>query len=352
MLKRSAGRRTAPLVASGARSTRLSANESPFGPLPSVLEAIQSAASEINRYPDDEHTALVAALAARFGVPQAHVAVGSGSAGVLQMVLEALGEPGAEVVYAWRSFGAYPLLVGLSGATAVEVPLGDDKHDLIAMANAITDKTRAVIICNPNNPTGTTVSRAELERFLNEVPTDCLVILDEAYREYVQDEDFPDGLGLCRGRPNVAVLRTFSKAYGMAGLRVGFLVGDPDMVAAVRAARLPFSVTNIAQAAAVASLAAEDELLSRVESTVAERDRVRSALLAQGWSVPPSGGNFLWLPLGEATASYVAACQAAGVHVRAFGSDGIRVSIGLPEENDAFLDLAAAAAEQKMRSAR
>ncbi|WP_432947824.1 histidinol-phosphate transaminase [Kribbella sp. CA-253562] len=284
-------------------SLRLFANESPLGPLPSVVEAITTAAGNVNRYPADS-TALIDALAARFGVPSSHVAVGCGSAGVLQTLLAAVAEPGTEVVYAWRSFGAYPLLVRLSGATAVEVPLAGHTHDLVAMAKALTEKTRVVLICNPNNPTGTTVHRNQLERFLDLVPEDCLVVLDEAYREYVEDGDAPDGLDLRRGRSNVAVLRTFSKAYGLAGLRVGFLVGDPVLVTAVRGATVPFSVNSIAQAAALASLAAEQELLERVKNTLAERKRVRNALLAQGWAVPSSHGNFLWLPLGAATDAF------------------------------------------------
>lgn len=324
------------------RSYKLSSNESPYGPLPSVLEAINEAARQVNRYPDNNCTALTDAIAARHGVPADHIAVGCGSVGVTQMLLEAVGEPGAEVMYAWRSFEAYPLLVSLSGATSVQVPLQDETHDLKAMAEAITDRTRLIFVCNPNNPTGTIVRRAELEDFLGQVPADCLVVLDEAYREYVRDADVPDGLTLYGDRPNLAILRTFSKAYGLAGLRTGFMVAHPLVAEAARKAFLPFCVNAIAQAAAIASLEAESELLERVETTVKERQRVRDALLSQGWTMPPSDGNFVWLRLGERTMDFSAACDAQGVSVRPFPGEGARISVGSPEENDAFLSVSAA----------
>ena len=195
--------------------------------------------------------------------------------GVLKQLVEAVSDPGAEVLYAWRSFEAYPPLVALAGATSVQVPLADETHDLAAMAAAVTPRTRLVLVCNPNNPTGTVVGRRQLTEFLDQVPGDCLVVLDEAYREYIRDESVPDGVDLYRDRPNVAVLRTFSKAYGLAGLRVGFLIGHPPVADAVRKTMLPFTVSSVAQAAAVASLAAEGELLERVETVVKERDRVR-----------------------------------------------------------------------------
>ncbi|MEW2357451.1 histidinol-phosphate transaminase [Spirillospora sp. NPDC029432] len=330
------------VVSPEGRSFKLSSNESPLGPLPSVLDAITEAAQRVNRYPDNTCAALIEAISARFGVPADHIAVGCGSVGVTQMLLEAVAEPGAEVLYAWRSFEAYPVLVALSGATGVQVPLTDETHDLDAMADAITDRTRLIFVCNPNNPTGTVVRRAELERFLDRVPADCLVVLDEAYREYIRDADVPDGLTLYPDRPNLVVLRTFSKAYGLAGLRAGFLVGHPVVAEAIRKTYLPFSVNSLVQAAAVASLAAEDELLARVEGTVKERERVRDALLADGWTVPPTEANFVWLRLGERTMEFSAACDAQGVSVRPFDGEGARVSIGSPEENEAFLAVARA----------
>ena len=209
------------------RSYKLSSNESPFGPLPSVAQVIAQAALDVNRYPDNGSIALTEAIAQRFGVPPEHIAVGCGSVGVTQQLLEAVGEPDAEVLYAWRSFEAYPTLVDLSSAAAVTVPLRDETHDLPAMADAITRRTRLIFVCNPNNPTGTVVHADELAAFLDRVPADTLVVLDEAYAEYVRDPRVPDGMALYRDHPNVAVLRTFSKAYGLAGLRVGFLVGAP-----------------------------------------------------------------------------------------------------------------------------
>ncbi len=324
------------------KSYKLSSNESPYEPLPSVQAILADAAAYINRYPDNTAAELTAAIATRFDVPPEHVAVGCGSVGVAQQLLEAVGEPGAEVVFAWRSFEAYPYLTDLAGATQVRVPLAEDfSHDLPAMADAITDRTRLIFICNPNNPTGTVVRRAELEDFLDRVPGDCLVVLDEAYVQYIRDRDVPDGIELYRTRPNLAVLRTFSKAYGLAGLRVGFLVGHEPVADAVRKTMLTFTVNSLAQAAAVASLAAETELLERVETVVKERDRVRNELLSQGWTVPQAEANFVWLPLGERADDFAESCHLEGVSVRPFAPDGVRVTIADPEANDAFLAAAA-----------
>jgi histidinol-phosphate aminotransferase len=329
-------------VSPAGKSHKLSSNECPFGPLPSVVDVIAEEACSVNRYPDNRAVALTRAIADRFGVPAGHVAVGCGSVGVTQQLLEAVGELGSEVMYAWRSFEAYPTLADLAAADSVRVPLQAETHDLAAMAAAITPRTRLIFVCNPNNPTGTVVHAAELEAFLDRVPPDCLVVLDEAYREYIRDEAVPDGVILYRDRPNVAVLRTFSKAYGLAGLRVGFMIAHEPVAAAARATMLPFSVNRIAQAAAVASLVAEAELLERVELTVKERTRVREALIADGWTVPPTEANFVWLRLGEHTAAFAAACEAAGIAIRPFVPEGARISIGDAEANDAFLAMARA----------
>ena len=331
-----------PPSASGGRAFKLSSNESPFGPLPSVLKVIAEAAGNVNRYPDNGAAELTQAIAERFRVPAAHVAVGCGSVGVAQQLLEAVGDPGAEVVYAWRSFEAYPYLSDLAGVASVRVPLREEAHDLGAMAEAITSRTRLVFVCNPNNPTGTVVHRTELENFLDRVPEDCLVVLDEAYTQYVTDADVPDGLDLYRDRPNLAVLRTFSKAYGLAGLRVGFLIGHEPVAAAIRKTMLTFTVNALAQAAAIASLAAEPELLERVDSVVSERERVRAELLAQGWTVPPTEANFVWLRLDDDTDEFAEACDREGVSVRPFAGEGARVSIGDRDANNAFLAVAQA----------
>ncbi len=322
------------------RTHKLSSNESPYGPLPSVIETIAEAARSVNRYPDNRAVELTEAIADRYKVPARHVAVGCGSVGVTQQLLEAVGEPGAEVLYAWRSFEAYPTLADLAAAESVLVPLAGEVHDLPAMADAITPRTRLIFVCNPNNPTGTVVHAAELADFLDQVPPDCLVVLDEAYHEYIRDEAVPDGAEIYRDRPNVAVLRTFSKAYGLAGLRTGFMIAHEPVADAVRATMLPFTVNRIAQAAAIASLAAEAELLDRVESTVKERTRVREALIADGWTVPPTEANFVWLRLGSRTPDFADACAAAGIAVRPFGTEGARISIGDPDDNDAFLAVA------------
>ncbi len=321
---------------------KLSSNESPYGPLPSVVEVIAEAGRDVNRYPDNGAGALTEAIAKRFAVPVGHVAVGCGSVGVLQQLMGAVSDPGTEILYAWRSFEAYPPLADLAGATSVRVPLRDETHDLPAMAAAITPQTRLILVCNPNNPTGTVVRERELVEFLDQVPTDCLVVLDEAYREYIRDTDVPDGIDLYRDRPNVAVLRTFSKAYGLAGLRVGFLIGHDPVAEAVRKTMLPFTVSSVAQAAAVASLDAEDELLERVETVVKERDRVRDALISGGWTVPATEANFVWLRLGDQTTAFAQACDTAGIAVRAYPGDGVRISIGAPAANDAFLAAARA----------
>ncbi|GAA1268756.1 putative phenylalanine aminotransferase [Planotetraspora silvatica] len=330
------------VVSAEGRSFKLSSNESPYEPLPSVVEAIAKAAGEVNRYPDPASVKLTEAIAARYGVPHDHVALGGGSVAVAQQLLEAVGEPGAEVMYAWRSFEAYPTLASLAGVVSVEVPLVDETHDLDAMADAVTPETRLIFVCNPNNPTGTVNRSAELRGFLDRVPENVLVVLDEAYREYVRDADVPDGLTLYRDRPNVAVLRTFSKAYGLAGLRVGYLIAHTPVAAAVRKTLLPFAVNHLAQAAALASLDAEGELLERVESVVKERTRVREALIAQGWTVPPTEANFVWMRLGDRTMEFSDLCAASGVSVRPFPGEGARVSIGDVEANDIFL----AAAEE------
>lgn len=329
-----------PPSAPGGRTYKLSSNESPFGPLPSVAKVIAEAASEVNRYPDNGAAELTEAIATRFDVPAGRVAVGCGSVGLVQQLLEAVSDPGTEVLYAWRSFEAYPYLADLAGATSVRVPLAGERHDLEAMAAAVTSATRLIFVCTPNNPTGTVVTSAELERFLDQVPADCLVVLDEAYAEYVRDPSVPDGIAVQRTRPNVAVLRTFSKAYGLAGLRVGFLIGPEPVAAAARKTMLTFSVNAVAQAAAVASLAAEGELLERVDQVVAERERVHAELTEMGWNPPPTQANFVWLRLADRTPQFAAKCDQAGVSVRPFGDEGVRVSIGEREANDVFLAVA------------
>lgn len=326
----------------GQPSFKLSSNENPYPPLPGVLEVAVEAAGSMNRYPDMFATGLIDALAKRFDVPPTHLATGTGSVGVLQQVIQATAAEGDEVVYAWRSFEAYPIVVGISGARSVPVPLGPGaRHDLDAMAAAVTDRTRLILVCSPNNPTGPAVHLDEMRSFLARVPPDVLVVVDEAYREFVRDPNAVDGLELYREHPNVCVLRTFSKAYGLAGLRVGFGIGQEPVADALRKTAVPFGVSGVAQRAAIESLRREDALLERVAALVAERDRVRMALLEQGWDVPDTQANFVWLELGEQTGEFAAACEAAGLTVRPFAGEGCRITVAEPEASDQLLKVTA-----------
>jgi histidinol-phosphate aminotransferase len=320
---------------------KISSNENPFPPLPSVLEAIGVAARDIHRYPDPFSTRLVEALATRFDVPRGSIALGTGSVAVCGHIIAAAAGPGDEVVYAWRSFEAYPIWTQIAGATSIQVPLlPDERHDLEAMLAAITDRTRVIFVCNPNNPTGQVVTEAELVGFLERVPKDVLVVIDEAYREFIGADDVPDGVDLFRAYPNVIVLRTFSKAYGLAALRVGFAIAHERVAEALRKTATPFGVSTLAEAAAIASLHAEDELLVRVRALVVERERVQAALREQGWPVQRTEANFVWLRLGERTAEFAAACEEAGITVRPFAGEGVRITIAETEANDRVIEVA------------
>jgi len=334
--------RPAPLGPGGA-SYKISSNENPYPPLPAVLEVVQRAAAQLNRYPDMGSADLVGALAEHLDVPAARVVPGTGSVGVLGSLLQAVCEAGDEVVFAWRSFEAYPIVVGLSGATPVPVPLdGAGRHDLDAMADAVTERTRLVLVCTPNNPTGPVVGAQELEAFLARVPRDVLVVVDEAYLEFVRDPQAADGLAAHRAHPNVMVLRTFSKAYGLAGLRVGYAVAHEPVAEALRRTAVPFGVSGIAQLAAVASLEQSEALLERVDAIVDERERVVAELVRQGWRLPRSEANFVFLPVGSSTGALVAACAAAGLSVRGYGDDGVRATVGDVAADDALLEVCGA----------
>ncbi len=293
------------------RAVKLASNEVAFPPLPAVVRALADAAGETNRYPDNGAVVLTQTLADRYGVDPGQIATGCGAVMLCQQLAQSFNDPDTSLAFAWRSFEMYPLLAQVAGARAIKVPLVPgrpggpaDTHDLDGLLAAIDETTRLVFVCNPNNPTGTAVRRAELERFLDAVPPQTVIALDEAYREFVTDPDVPDGLELMRGRPNVVVLRTFSKAWGLAGLRVGYLIAeDPAVAEAVRKTFVPFSVNMLAQAAAVAALASEDEVRARCAAVVGERDRLTAALRDRGVAVEDSQANFVWLPLGEATAS-------------------------------------------------
>ncbi|GAA4663316.1 histidinol-phosphate transaminase [Gordonia humi] len=322
---------------------KLASNEVTHPPLPSVMSAITEAAATANRYPDNGAVELTEELAKSLGVTTDEVQAGCGSVILCQNLITATSGPGDEVLFAWRSFETYPLATQVAGASAVQVPLtGDAVHDLEAMAAAITDRTRLIFVCNPNNPTGTVVEAAALRAFLEKVPSEVVVALDEAYFEYARlDEAHAyDGIELHREFDNVVVLRTFSKAYGLAALRIGYAVGHPSVITALGKIHVPFSVGTLSQAAAVASLHAQDELLARTDDVAAERARVTAALRELGYSVPDSQANFVWLALGEDAAPFAAACTEGGVVVRPFAGDGVRVTVTKREEDDAFLAIA------------
>ncbi len=319
---------------------KIASNETVHGPLPSVRAAIEKATDNINRYPDNGYVELKERLAKHVDFSPEHISVGCGSVSLCQQLIQITSTVGDEVLYGWRSFEIYPLQVRTAGATPVQVPLTDHTFDLDAMLAAITDRTRLIFVCNPNNPTGTVVDPEKLARFVKAVPPDILIALDEAYVEYIRDGLLPDSLGLVRAHPNVVVLRTFSKAYGLAGLRIGYAVGDPDIITALGKVYVPFTATSVSQAAAIASLDAADELLARTDAVVAERVRVTEALRNAGYTVPPSQANFVWLPLPGRAQEYARAAAESRIIVRPYGEDGVRVTVAAPHENDAFLEFA------------
>lgn len=323
-------------------SIKLASNETVYGPLPSVHAAIERAIAVVNRYPDNASVDLKAALAMHLGsdVAPEHIAVGGGSVTLCQQLVQITAAAGDEVMIGWRSFECYLPIIQVSGATTVRVPLTDHTHDLDAMLAAITDRTRLIFVCNPNNPTSTVVDPDALARFVDAIPSHILVALDEAYVEYVRDGMLPNSLELALTRSNVVVLRTFSKAYGLAGLRVGYAVAHPDLITALDKVVMPFAVTNVAQAAAIASLDASAELMARTDALVGERTRVSDALRDAGFELPPSQSNFVWLPLGSRTMDFTEQAAEAHLVVRPFADEGVRVTIGAPDENDALLRFA------------
>ncbi|WP_261166753.1 histidinol-phosphate transaminase [Microbacterium sp. Marseille-Q6965] len=327
--------------AAGVGGFKLSSNENPFEPLPGVVEAVRAEVS-LNRYPDATAARLREALGGKYGVDPEGVLVGAGSVSLLAAFLQAAASVGDEVVYSWRSFEAYPGLVLVTGATAVEVPnLADGRHDLDAMAAAVTDRTRCVLLCTPNNPTGPVITSAEFEAFVARVPGDVLILLDEAYAEFVTDDAAVDGLAerVFERHPNVVVLRTFSKAYGLAALRVGYAVGHPRVLDAARATLIPLSVTAQGVAAAVASLQHEEQMAERVAAIAERRDRLAASLREAGWDVPVSQANFVWLPTTDPDVAR--AFDAAGLVVRPF-PEGVRISVGEEESLAPIVEVARA----------
>jgi histidinol-phosphate aminotransferase len=327
-------------------SFKLSSNENPYPPLPGVVEATAEATAHMNRYPDIANTEMTREVSTRLGVPTEQLAFATGSVAVLYHLLQATCEAGDEVIYAWRSFEAYPIAVPVTGATQVPVPLGPGAvHDLGQMRRAVTPATKAIMLCTPNNPTGPALQHQQVIDFIDSLPDHIMIVLDEAYVEFVTDPEGLRGLEAMAGRPNVVVLRSFSKAYGLAGFRVGYCVAHADLAAAVRAVSLPFGVSIAAQAAVIASLDAEPQLLDRVADLVKARDALAIGLRDLGFDVPDAQGNFVWLPGGRQTEAYAATFASAGVMVRPFASggdwDGLRITVGEPAANARVLEVAA-----------
>ncbi|HEV7399466.1 MAG TPA: histidinol-phosphate transaminase [Solirubrobacterales bacterium] len=333
----------APEAIAAGGIAQLASNESPFPPHPKVVEAIAAAAGAMNRYPDPDATLLRRRIAERYETEPARVAVGNGSCEILLAAAEALCEPGAEILYSWPAFSMYPYLPALTGAREVRVPLAEgDVHDLDAMAAEVTAATQLVLVCNPNNPTGTHIPAAEVAAFCERLPAHVTVILDEAYVEFQTHDDPDTTVDLLAGLPNLVVLRTFSKIYGLAGLRVGYALGSPKFRAAIDAVRQPFSVNALAQAAGAEAILHSDDVTRRVESTIAERLRVEDGLSALGLATSETHANFSWIDLGEAEeADVVAGLAERQIAVRPgtpLGDPGhIRVSYGTAGENDRFL---------------
>lgn len=335
-----------PAAVEGLASYKLSSNENPLPPIPAVLQAIADQ-TDFNRYPDPLSSKLRGALAEFLDVPAEDIVTGAGSLGALnQLLVTFAGQnddgKADEVIYAWRSFEAYPICVGLTGAESVRIPVtADGRHDLGAMAAAVTARTKVILLCTPNNPTGPILEKDETERFIRSVPSDVVIVIDEAYQEFVRAQDAVDGIEMYRKYPNVVVLRTFSKAHGLAGLRVGYSVSNPELTQHLRVAATPFAVSQIAERAAVTSLQHFSQVVERVQSLVDERDRVTAGLQDLGWFVPDAQGNFVWLNLGENSAEFAALAGERALSVRAFGNEGVRVSIGETEANTRFLELCA-----------
>ena len=334
-----------PDAASPVEIAKLSSNELPFPPQESVVEAITRAVAGVNRYPEMTGETLTQALARRWGVEAEQVVVGNGSVALIQHLLDAVCRPGDEVVIPWRSFEAYPICIAVAGARAVRVPLTPDaRHDVPAMLAAITPRTRVVMACTPNNPTGTILTARELADLVTGVPRDVVVLIDEAYLDFVTDPEAGDALTLLADAPNLVVSRTFSKAHALAGMRVGYLVCEPGLAAAIRSVSTPFGVNLPAQAAAVAALGQAQlaRTAERSAAIAAERDRVVDALRTQGWEVPEAQGNFFWLGVGAETTALAEHFRTAGILVRPFAGEGVRVSIGTTSDNERVLAAAAA----------
>jgi len=322
---------------------KLASNETPWAPHAAVQEAVEAALGNLNRYPDPTASKLRHRIADRCGVTVSGIALGNGSCDILLAAAEAMLEPGAEIVYAWPSFSMYPHLAAMTGARAVTVPLDEEsRHDLDAMAREITAATRIVLVCNPNNPTGTALPIDQIDEFVAGVPRHVAVILDEAYVEFSLMQDPDDSVQLLRKHPNLVVLRTFSKVYGLCGLRVGYALCSEDFRIGVDRVRQPFTVNMLAQAAAAEAILHQDEVARRVERTAIERVFVQDELEERGLEVTESNANFSWAGIGDRDeAAVMSGLSERGVIVRAgtaLGEPGrLRVTYGTRHENERFL---------------
>ena len=329
-------------------AVKLASNENPYAPAAAIIAAVQAAAGDVNRYSDHRATNVREALAHRLGLQADRVAVGAGSAALLYQIATAYLDPGDTAVTPWVSFEAYPIAVQTMGATLVRVPLKPDwTFDLDAVADAVSDRTKLVLLATPNNPTGLAVSTAELRRLVERLPEDVVVTVDEAYREFC-DPALGDPVTDLSDLRNVVVTRTFSKAYGLAGLRIGYAIADPEVISAIDKCLIAFSVNGLAQAAALAALSddASAEVAARINTILAERRRVVTALAERGWAIPEPQANFVWIPCGERASDLCVQLEREGVVTRPFAGLGIRVSIGSPAENDRFLAAIGASRQQ------
>jgi histidinol-phosphate aminotransferase len=317
---------------------KLASNENPLPPVQSIVDAVAAAARGANRYADHRATAVRERLSTWLDVGVEHITVGAGSVGLLQQLFLTYVDPGDEVVYPWRSFEVYPVYTQLMAGTAVTIPLtSDHAFDLAAVAAAVTDRTKLVLLATPNNPTGTAVSTVDMATLLDGISPATIVVIDEAYREFLDTSLGDPVRDLVPRYPNVVVTRTFSKAQGMAGIRAGYAIADPDVIASIDKTLFPFAVSGLAQAAAIAAIDAEDEIGERVSNIKSERARVIAELSAVGWKLPDAQANFVYLPIGERTDEVYLGLERRGVVTRPFPNEGIRVTISTPEENDRFL---------------
>ncbi len=315
---------------------KLASNENPWSPSPGVAKAITDAVAGVNRYADNGATDVRTAIGEWLDIDPSNITVGCGSSGILQQVFMTYVDPGDGVIFPYPSFEIYPIFSTLFDAVDVRTPLVDHAFDLDAVAAAVTEKTKLIFLATPNNPTGTSIAMADVEQLLDRIPSDVVVVIDEAYREF-NDPSFGDPVSLLHNHRNVIITRTFSKAFGLAGMRAGYAVTDPEIVTELDKVRLAFSVNNLAQVAMLAAIEFEDEAMENVDILLAERQRCVDALIAEGVELPPTHANFVFIPTGDSTSKIALAMEKQGIVTRPFSGVGLRVTVGSPEQNDRWL---------------